>query len=137
MPPHTPTSQRPPAAPLLIWWIFWLGLTAGLVAQRVFLKLDTGTPAAALGYIALAPLAVSAVIRFLVLPRMKIRAKAFPIFVVGMATAEACGLLGLVLGGEHRDTFVGIGLGMLLIYAPFFARNYDDGGGHSHSFRES
>ena len=114
----TGSSSTPPVAPLLVWWVFWFSMTTGLIMQRVFLGSQTHAASAGIVYIALAPLAVSAAIRFWVLPRMKTRAKAFPVFVAGMATAEACGLIGVILGGEHRDTVAGIGLGMLLAYIP-------------------
>lgn len=127
-PAPTP-SPTPPAAPLVVWWVLWFAMTNGLILQRLFLGGNPASDQVTLGYIALGPLVVSAIIRFVVLPRMKTKQKAFPLFVAGLATAEACGLMGLFLGGGNRDTFVIAGVGMLLAYAPLFARKYDCDGG--------
>lgn len=111
-------------------------MTNGLVIQRAFLAKGLGSDSSPLAFIAVIPLVVSAGIRFFLLPRMKTKQKAFPIFVVGLATAEASGLVGLFLGGGDRDVFVIAGLVMLLLHAPLFARNYD-GGGDTSPFRTS
>lgn len=132
----TPATSKPPAAPLLVWWILWFALTNGLIIQRLFLGKALSEESGTLAFFALAPLLVSAGIRFGLLPRMKTKQKAFPIFIVGLATSEACGLLGIFLGGEHKDALFGAALVMLLLYAPLFARNYD-GGGNSNAFRQS
>jgi len=129
-----PTPSRP-VAPLPIWWVFWFAMTTGLVVQYFFLGQNPSASPGTLNYIAFAPLVLSLIIRFAVLPRMKTKQKAFPLFVVGLATAEACGLFGLILGGPHRDTFFVIGLVLMLIYIPLFARNYD-GGGNSSPFSQ-
>ena len=134
-----PVPPARPAAPLLVWWVLWFALINGLIIQRVFLVPSLkSAPAGSDGiaYIALGPLVVSALIRFLLLPRLKTKAKAFPFFVAGLAMSEACGILGLFLGGGYRDTFVGIGLGMMIAYIPFFARRYD-GGGNSSPFHHN
>lgn len=131
----TPPPSRP-VAPIPIWWVLWLAMTAGLIVQCFVLTQNPAAASGTLNYIALAPLVISLIIRFAVLPRMKTKQKAFPLFVVGLATAEACGLFGLILGGPHRDWFFAAGLVLLLIYIPFFARNYD-GGGKPNPFQQS
>ena len=131
---NSPTSPKSPVAPIIVWWVLWFAMTNGLILQRVFLGRglhDAGD----LGFIAVIPLVMSAVIRFVVLPRMKTKQKALPLFLAGLATAEACGLIGVLLGGEHRDPLFGAGLVMMLLYIPLFARNYDTGG-NSSPFRQ-
>ena len=141
-PIHTPLHdvflipRQTSAPPVLVWWVLWFAMTNGLILLRVFLANELGEDFGALAFIAVVPLVLSALIRFLLLPRMKTKLKAFPVFIVGLATAEACGLLGVLLGGENRDTLFGAGLVMLLLYIPLFARNYD-GGGNSSPFRQS
>ena len=100
-------------------------MTVGLLAQRLILLPGLKSSTADLGYLGLGPFAVAVVLRVLVLPRMTIRRKAFPFFVVGLAMAEACGLLGLILGGASRETYFTLSLATLLAYAPLFARHYD------------
>jgi hypothetical protein len=134
-PNSTPTHTRP-SVPLLIWWVLWFAMTNGLIIQRIFIFKNADAASDGLGFIAIIPLLVSVGIRFLLLPRLTTKQKAFPIFVAGLATAEACGLLGVILGGEHRDALFGAGLVMLMLYIPLFARNYD-GGGNTSPFRAS
>lgn len=132
----TASTPKPPAAPAFVWWILWFALTNGLILQRVFLGGKVGDASGALAPVALAPLLVGAGIRFFLLPRLKNRRQAFPVFVVGLASSEACGLLGIFLGGAHRDELFAAALVMLLLYAPIFARRYDGGGGAG-TFRQS
>ena len=76
------------------------------------------------GLVGVVPLFVSIIIRWLVLPRYHDLKRAFPMFIAGLALAEAGGLLGIFLGGPYRDDlFLLGGLGMAQ-YLPFFAKQY-------------
>jgi hypothetical protein len=72
----------------------------------------------------LAPLFVSIIIRWLVLPRFSDLKLAFPMFIVGLALAEACGLLGIFLGGVYKDDLFLLGVLGIAQYVPFFAKSY-------------
>jgi hypothetical protein len=58
------------------------------------------------------------------LPRLTSLARAFPLFIAGLALAEACGLLGIFLGGVYRDQLFLLGVLGIVQYLPFFARQY-------------
>jgi hypothetical protein len=116
-------------APLTLWWLLWGGVLAGLVL--IYLGLGRGPvkpPAAGVhplaGLTGFLPLFVSIVIRWLVMPRFSSLARAFPMFIVGLALAEACGLLGIFLGGAYRDQLFLLGVLGIVQYLPFFARRY-------------
>ena len=68
------------------------------------------------------PLFVSVVIRWLVLPRFTDLLRAFPVFIVGLALAEACGLMGIFLGGPYRDSLFVLGVLGVTSYVPLFAK---------------
>lgn len=88
------------------------------------------------GLLAVGPLALSSLLRWLVLPRQTELAKAFVLFVVGVAMAESCALLGIFLGGEHRDALALLGVFGTLQWLPFFARRfYDDETKRAHGLR--
>lgn len=76
------------------------------------------------GLTGLAPLFVSIIIRWLVLPRYHDLRRAFPMFIVGLALAEACGLLGVFLGGPYHDDLFVLGVLGMAQYMPFFAKGY-------------
>src|SRR5690349_3074408 len=102
------TSPSPPAkVQLLVWWILWASILVGLVLIYVFVARGAPKPAAAkdvlVNLAGVVPLFVSIVIRWLVLPRYHDLTRALPAFIVGLALAEACGILGIFLGGPWRD----------------------------------
>lgn len=113
---------------LLIWWFIWSVILTGLVG--IYLMLGRGplptAPAAGNPFphlVGLVPLFVSIVIRWLVLPRYAgSLAKALPMFIVGLALAETCGILGIFLGGPFRDDLFVLGVLGALQFIPVFAR---------------
>lgn len=122
----SPDAQRIKAQ-LLIWWIIWAAVLAGLVV--IYLAIGRGRAVASvpgahplIGLVGLVPLFVSIVIRWLVLPRCRDLARALPLFIVGLALAEACGLLGIFLGGVYRDDVFLLGVFGVAQFLPIFAR---------------
>ena len=112
-----------------IWWIIWAGVLCSLAAVYgavMLLKLPGSPPHPnpLVDLAGLPPLFVSIVIRWLVLPRYDDVRRAFPLFVAGLALAEACGILGIFLGGPYRDDLFLLGLLGLAQFMPFFAKNY-------------
>lgn len=124
--PNLPDAPRIKAQ-ILIWWIIWASILAGLVV--IYFALGRGKPAAVepgahplMGLVGLVPLFISIVIRWLVLPRFRDLVRATPMFIVGLALAESCGLLGIFLGGAYRDDVFLLGVFGLVQYVPIFAR---------------
>ena len=100
----------------LVLIYFFLGrapLPAGVAEEKVLT-----------GLIGLVPLFVSIVIRWLVLPRYSDLQRAFPMFIVGLALADSCGIMGIFLGGPYRDDVFLLGVLGLAQFAPFFAKKY-------------
>lgn len=122
-------KQTPPQLPVPVWWILWTGITGGLVLVYVLLG-HTAAPVVAelpafLPYFIATPLLLSCVVRWLVLPRLTSRLKAFPIFIIGLALAEGSGMLGIFLGGPDRDTLAALAFVGLLQFAPVFLNRYE------------
>ena len=114
---------------LLIWWAIWGSLLFGLVNIYVLLgRAPAKAPVAGenplTGLIGLAPLFVSIIIRWLVLPRLSGVRQALPMFVIGIALAESCGILGIFLGGAYKDDLFLLGVLGVTQYVPFFAKQY-------------
>lgn len=118
-------------ARLLIWWIIWAATLTGLVLIYLLLVQGKPLPPASaenslrclIGFV---PLFVSIVIRWLVLPRLTEPARAFVLFIAGVALAEACGLLGIFLGGPYRDSLFVLGVLGVTQYVPFYAKKLFD-----------
>ncbi len=113
---------------LLVWWIAWAAVLMGLIMIHIFLgrgpiktepMADKDTLKHLLG---LVPLFVSIVIRWLILPRFSSLQRAFPIYIVGLALAEACGVLGIFLGGPFRDDLFVLAVLGVTQFVPIFAR---------------
>jgi hypothetical protein len=122
----TPDAQRA-RAHLKIWWIVWAAVLITLVAVYLgawFFKLQGGgaTKNPFANLVGFVPLFVSIVIRWLVLPRSNSLSGAFPMFVVGLALAESCGVLGIFWGGPYRDALFFLGVLGIVQYAPGFAK---------------
>ncbi len=119
-PPHPQPS--PPAG---TWWIIWGAIGCGLIAISVVIPRSIEDEfAGAIRYLPLLPLAASAVVRWVILPRTleAPAARAFVLFVAGLALAEGSGIMGIVLGGPLRDAYLTLALLGLAQFAPFFAR---------------
>lgn len=118
-------------ARLLVWWIVWGSILASLLV--VYLVLAQGKPLPApsadnplVGLIGVIPLFVSIVVRWLMLARATDPNRAFVLFVVGIALAEGCGILGIVLGGPYRDSLFVLGVLGVTQYVPFYAKKLFD-----------
>jgi hypothetical protein len=108
----------------LIFAVIWFAILGGLVMIHLFLgQAEPGQTAApdesVTGLVGLAPLLFSIVVRWLVLPRFTEPPKALPVFIIGLAMAEACGILGIFLGGPYRDHLFILGLLGIVQFAPF------------------
>ena len=125
------SHQSKPAvpAPAFIWWILWAGVTAGL--GMVYFTLgrspvpDSSESADIVPYLITGMLFASCVVRWLVLPRIALRQKALPVFILGMALAEGCGLLAILLLRENRDSFLTLAFLGLAQYAPIFVSRFE------------
>jgi F0F1-type ATP synthase membrane subunit c/vacuolar-type H+-ATPase subunit K len=124
-----PSTGQSPRTALKIWWMIWAAILAGLCAIYFALGRVHPLPVAAstnplVNLVGLVPLFISIIIRWLVLPRYAEPARAFPMFIIGLALAEACGLLGVFLGGPYRDDLFVLGVLGIFQFMPFFARTY-------------
>lgn len=112
---------------LLIFWVIWGSVLAGLVVIHFVLGQEPVKPAVAadlpVNLVGVVPLFVSIVIRWLVLPRCHDFTRVLPVFVVGLALAEACGLLGIFLGGPYRDSLFVLGVLGVTSYVPLFVKH--------------
>jgi hypothetical protein len=119
-------SNTPQRTPLAVWWIVWAGVLGGLVVLYLVLGRGPLPPVKRqdliVNLVGFVPLFVSIIVRWLVLPRFGDLTRAFPMFIVGLALAEGCGILGIFLGGPYRDALALLSLLGLLQFAPFFAR---------------
>lgn len=113
-------------AKLLVYWVVWAAVLFGLVLAYLFLARGPAVvspPAEVLINLSgLVPLFLSIVVRWLVLPRYDSLERALPLFVVGLALAEGCGLMGIFLGGTYRDDLFALGVLGVVQFVPFFAR---------------
>jgi hypothetical protein len=121
---NTPDSTEARRRVLVRWFVWGAMLTSLLSIGVAFGFLRAPEPAAAnplLGLVALVPLFVSIVIRWLVLPRVDADGKSgLLMFLVGVALAEGSGLLGVFLGGPYRDDLFILGVLGIVQFAPLF-----------------
>ena len=120
-----PDAQRQTAR-LTIFWIIWGSILTGLVVIYLLFGRGPVKPTVAselpMNLVGVVPLFISIVVRWLVLPRCHELMRAFPVFIVGLALAEACGLMGIFLGGPYRESLFVLGVLGVTSYVPLFAR---------------
>lgn len=120
-----PDAQRA-RTQLMVFWIIWASILAGLIVIYAVLGQKPVKPVVAadlpVNLVGIVPLFISIVIRWLVLPRCRDFARAFPVYVVGLALAEACGLLGIFLGGPYRESLFVLGVLGVTSYVPVFVK---------------
>ena len=119
---------RPPAA--FVFWVIWFAIFNGLFIIMFFV--GGGFPkgqnegegplalVAVAGVLALASMAI----RFLVIPRMSTVTKLLQAMLIGLALAEAVGIIGIVLVGEEfpetRLSLFVTAVSAVAVYAPFY-----------------
>jgi len=126
MNPKPTTDSGPNSVPfqILIWWIIWFGILSGLgivyfvMGRRELAPVEAGSP---LGLIALGPIVMSALVRWLLLPRFRDIRIALPFFVIGLGLAEGAGVLAVLLGGPYRNELVLLSALAVLQFIPIFA----------------
>ncbi len=109
---------------ILILWVIWGGVLVGMGVIYFMFGQREVLPAGATGKVALigvAPLIMSALVRWLLLPRVKNIRAAFPVFVIGLGLAEGAGVLAILLGGPYREEMVLLSALAVLQFAPIFA----------------
>ncbi|MBL9189030.1 MAG: hypothetical protein JNK23_16215 [Opitutaceae bacterium] len=114
-----PVQRKPP---VLIWWIIWAALLTGVAVLHSVLP--TGKilhEGGAFRYLPAIPLLLSSLIRWLVLPKFTESLRAFPVFIIGLALAEGCVILGVFLVPDLRNTYAILGVLGLIQYMPLFA----------------
>jgi hypothetical protein len=111
---------------LVIFWIIWASILAGLIVIYVFLGQGTVKPAATadllVNLVGVVPLFMSIVIRWLILPKCNSLMRVFPVYITGLALAEACGLIGIFLGGPYRESLFVLGVLGVTAYVPLFVK---------------
>lgn len=111
---------------LLIFWVLWASILTGLIVIYFFLGRGPVKPVVSadlpVNLVGVVPLFISVVIRWLVLPRATQFGSALVLFIVGLANAEACGLLGIFLGGPYRDSLFVLGVLSISSYVPLFMK---------------
>jgi hypothetical protein len=125
-PDSSPQSAGAHSVPfqILIWWIIWFGVFSGLgivyfvFGQRELIPMDASSP---IGLVALGPLVMSALVRWLLLPRIRDIKMALPVFVIGLGLAEGAGVLAVLLGGAYRNELVLLSALAVLQFIPIFA----------------
>lgn len=117
--------------PLKVWWIIWGAILVSLCAiwwSFGFLKLSGNAPHRNPFYdlVGLVPLFVSIVVRWLVLPRYTDGARAFVVFIAGLALAEVAGILGIFLGGPYRDDLFLLGALGIAQFVPLYTKRLQE-----------
>ena len=128
---HCPDMETNPSKPAaMVFWIIWFAILNGLfIIQFVvvggFPKGENlGQPPTAVIATAATLALLSIAIRFLAIPKTTEPAKLLPLMVVGLAFAEAIGIIGIfVVEKDFPQTRIALfvtSVSAILTYAPFY-----------------
>ena len=103
-------------------WLIWIAILAATFLYQLYLKGDTESghglfEVFPLGLL-LVPAAVSAAIRWLLIPRLSHPLIVLVLAVVGLAIADSISLYGIFLFGSHRLLFFFVGLMCIIQFIP-------------------
>lgn len=113
-------------ARLLVWWVIWAALLGGVVV--IYFTLGRRSVPASGGItiidvVGLVQLAASTTLRWLFFPRLgSDPQKALIAFIIGLAMAESCSFLGILLGSSYRDELFVLGALGIVQWMPLYAR---------------
>lgn len=123
---NAPRAAKNP--PTILWWIIWAAILSTVVGLAAFMPVRPPlTGPNPIRYLPIAPLVLASVVRWLVLPRFTQPTRAFPIFIVGIALAEASAVFGIFLVPELRGTYVILALLGIAQFAPVFLSRFESG----------
>jgi hypothetical protein len=114
---------------LAVWWVTWLAFQTGIFFFYHFLG-STGTlpPSSAalssIWLVALFPVVLSAIVRWLILPRALTARAALPLFIIGITMAEATCFLGLFIFPAHKQELCLLSAIGIFQFIPVFAVRY-------------
>jgi hypothetical protein len=115
--------------PLPFWWLIWAAFQIGIFIIYFFLgRTDVKPQSFATHFSAwlagFAPVALSVIVRWLILPRTNNAQIGFSLFIIGIALAEMTCFLGLfVFPTQKQELFILSALGIFQ-FIPLFARRY-------------
>jgi hypothetical protein len=120
-------EKTPKTAPVLVWWIAWFAIMASLATTYFEFCPDRGgETTGGLRFVPIFPLALSIVVRWVVLPRFTRRIRAFPVFIIGIALAEGSGIAGILLVPELALIYCVLAVLGLVQFIPLFAKHYEE-----------
>lgn len=121
-------TKQPPA---IVWWVIWASMLIGVFV--IYFTTSTGvvetsrTPTESpLWMVAFAPFVISSILRWLVLSRVSSAQLAFPLFIAGMALAEATCLTGLFVFPRHSTDLFALSVLGIAQYVPYFASRFTE-----------
>jgi amino acid transporter len=125
----TSMNEQQARAQLTVWWVLWAAFLVGIC--MVYQTLSVGAPQQPLEpggsftwCAALAPLAISILVRWFVLPGIRVAQTALVFFMIGIAMAESTCFMGIFIFPSHKqELFVGSVLGIFQ-FLPYYARRY-------------
>lgn len=114
---------------LVVWWSMWAAFLFAIVCYYQFLGTAPAQSAppgsnSSAWLASLAPLLLSVIIRWLVLPRISTARPALALFVIGIAFAEMCCFLGLFIFPAHKEALSVMSFIAVFQFMPFFASRY-------------
>ncbi len=111
---------------LTVWWVLWAVFQTSPFYYHTYLCLphanQTSTVADSPAWIAgLIPLLFSILIRWLILPRVKIPQAALATAIIGIAFAESTSFMGIYIYSSREHLFFILSLLGILQFIPFYA----------------
>lgn len=114
----------------LVFWVIWAAIFVWLFVMRAVFGIqeqieDPAEIDPLIEYAGFIPLFFSIILRWLALPKAKTVKKALPIFIAGIALAEACGILALFLSRVEASLLFSLSVLGVLQFVPLWAKDLE------------
>lgn len=120
-----------PKAQALVLWILWAAFLVGICV--IFFVLGKGKAPTSQGFadpigwvFAAGPLAVSAIVRWILLPKAKVLQQVLVFMILGIAMSEAVNMFGIFLVPQHKTEFFALSFLGILQFMPVYARRFTE-----------
>ena len=124
-------EKKPSNLPPIVWWVIWAALMSGVFI--IYFTISASMPTkqkqeveSGVWMIGMTPFLISSVLRWLILSRKESAQSAFPIFIMGLAMAEATCILGLFVFPAYSTALFALSVLGIAQYVPYFAAGFEE-----------
>lgn len=127
-----PTNLQKKAPKPSVYWVIWFAILCALPVFYIFLgksgsqNSNSQTHNFPIVLVGFGEFFASVILRWVIIPRTNNPAKLFNNFIIALALAEACGVIGIIMGGQFKMLLFGASVLGVVQLVPVFVNKTAD-----------